>query len=131
MVTQVAHTVNHIYHGTHWFTDKQAWTLFRLFAFMEIVGWTLLISAIIYRKFNLPLDDVFVSMAGRIHGMVFSLYFLFVLLTARSMLWGFWRVAAALLAGMPPYTALIFEKAMAYHRKKYPVYVEPPTEPTD
>lgn len=131
MTSTVANTVTYIYRNTHWFKDKDAWVLFRLFAFMETIGWTLLISAIIYRKFDLPLDDVFVSMAGRIHGILFALYFLFVLITARSMMWGFWRVSVALAAGMPPYTSLLFEKIMAYHRKKYPVYVEPPKEPED
>ena len=36
------------YNHTHWFTDKEAWFIFRLGAFMEATGWTLLISAIIY-----------------------------------------------------------------------------------
>lgn len=115
-----------VYHRTHWFTDKEAWMLFRLFAFAEVVGWTLLISAIIYRKFDLPLDDIFVSIAGTVHGLFFGLYFIFVIITARSMLWGPVRTSTALLAGMPPYTSLVFERAMTYHRKKYPAHVEPP-----
>ncbi len=120
--------VTRIYNHTHWFTDREAWTLFRLFAFIETFGWTLLISAIIYRRFDLPLDTIFVSIAGTLHGLFFTLYILFVLLTARSMMWGFWRVSGALLAAMPPYTSLLYEKIMAYHRKKYPVYVEPPSD---
>lgn len=118
--------IRHVYNRTHWFTDQEAWALFRLFAFAEVVGWTLLISAIIYRRFDMPLDNIFVSIAGTMHGLFFGLYFIFVIITARSMLWGPKRASIALLAGMPPYTSLLFERAMAYHRKKYPTYVEPP-----
>lgn len=115
-----------LYNKTHWFTDKEAWGLFRFFAFGEIVGWTLLISAIIYRSFGLPEAPSVISFAGHIHGMLFGLYFIMVLLLARSMQWGIWRVGMALAAGMPPYTALVFERIMATHRKKYPKYIEPP-----
>lgn len=120
--------VSFVYHRTHWFTDHEAWTLYRLFAFVETFGWTLLISAIIYRKFNLPLDNIFVSIAGTVHGLFFGLYFIFVLITARSMMWGFWRVSGALLAGMPPYTSFAYEKFMAHHRKKNPPNVAPPED---
>lgn len=125
-VTPLFKGISSVYHRTHWFTDKEAWMLFRMFAFAEVVGWTLLISAIIYRKFDMPLDDIFVSIAGTVHGLFFALYFIFVFITARSMLWGPKRASIALIAGMPPYTSLLFERAMAYHRKKYPVFVEPP-----
>ncbi len=118
--------VGFVYNKTHWFTDKEAWALFRFFAILEAVGWTLLIGAITYRSFGLPEYESVISVAGRMHGLFFSLYFLFVLLTARSMKWGFWRVAVALVAGMPPYTALVFEQLMAYDRKKRPVYIRPP-----
>ena len=124
----VVRGVSFVYNKMHWFTDKDAWAMYRLFAILEAVGWTLLISSIIYRKFDLPADDLMVSIAGRIHGVFFALYFIFVLITVRSMMWGFWRTTGALLAGMPPYTSLVFEKIMAYHRKKYPKFVTPPTE---
>lgn len=126
VVSVVGGSVAYVYHKMHWFEDKDAWALFRLAAIAEAIGWTMLITAIIYRKFDLPHDDLFVSIAGRIHGVFFALYFVFVLVTMRSMMWGFWRVSLALLAGMPPYTSLVFEKIMAYHRKHYPREVAPP-----
>lgn len=115
-----------LYNQTHWFTDKEAWWIFRLGAFMEATGWTLLISAIIYRSFDLPLDDTFITIAGRIHGIFFVCYFAGVLATARSMGWGFWRFMTALVVGVPPFTSLVFEQVMAWHRKKHPVVVAPP-----
>ena len=99
-----------------------------MFAFGEAIGWTLLISAVTYRAFDMPGYAIAVSIAGMMHGLFFSLYFLFVCITARSMGWGFWRVSGALLSGIPPYTSLIFEKIMAYDRKKRPVYIEPPVD---
>lgn len=116
------------YNKTHWFTDKEAWGIYRLFAFAEAVGWTLLIAAIVYRGFELPYASSMITVAGRIHGMIFVSYFVIVLLTARSMGWGVWRIGGALLAGMPPYTSVVFEQIMAFHRRKKPVYVAPPVE---
>lgn len=121
-------SVTFVYDKTHWFTDKEAWAIYRLFAFAEAIGWTLLIGAIVYRGFDLPYASSAVTIAGRIHGMIFVSYFVIVLLTARSMKWGVWRISGALLAGMPPYTSIVFEQLTAYHRKKQPVYVEPPVE---
>lgn len=125
-VLQLTSPIRWLYDKTHWFTDKEAWGLFRFFAFGEVIGWTLLISAIIYRSFGLPEAPSVISFAGHIHGMLFGLYFIMVLLLARSMQWGIWRVGMALAAGMPPYTALLFERIMATHRKKYPPNVESP-----
>ena len=115
-----------MYDQMHWFTDKEAWWIYRLGCFLEAIGWSLLIGAIIYRRFDLPLDDAFISVAGRIHGMFFVAYFAAVLATFRSMGWGFWRLAGALAAGVPPFTSLLFEQIMAWHRKKYPVVIDPP-----
>lgn len=115
-----------VYNKTHWFTDKEAWDVFRFFAFAEAIGWTSLILAIVYRSLGLPEAPSVVSFAGHIHGMLFAVYFIIVIVVARSMEWGFWRVAGALIAGMPPYGSIIFEQWMAWHRKKYPANVTPP-----
>jgi len=114
------------YNKTHWFTDKEAWWIYRLAAILEATGWTLLITAIIYRRLGLPEYESVISVAGRMHGLFFVAYFFAVVATARSMQWGIWRFSIAILAGIPPFTSLIFEQAMSWHRKKQPVYVEPP-----
>ncbi|MFZ1301987.1 MAG: DUF3817 domain-containing protein [Candidatus Microsaccharimonas sp.] len=119
------------YNKTHWFTDKEAWTIYRIFAFAEALGWSLLIGAIIYRSFDLPYYEAFISVAGRIHGMFFVAYFMVVVATARSMQWGIWRMGFAVLAGMPPLGSLVFEQAMAFDRRKRPVYVTPPDNVND
>jgi integral membrane protein len=117
-----------VYNKTHWFTDKEAWGLFKLAAFGEAVGWTLLIGAIVYRHLGLPGAEITVGLAGRLHGGLFMLYFVFVLVTARSMQWGVYRITGALLAGMPPYTSVLYEQLMSYHRKKFPKLVAPPAD---
>lgn len=114
------------YNKTHWFTDKEAWGIYRFFAIGEAVGWTLLIGAIIYRRVGLPEAASVVSFAGHIHGMLFLLYFLMTLLVARSMGWGIKRVGLSIIAGMPPYGSVIFEQLMAKYRKKRPSFVAPP-----
>jgi len=119
------------YNKTHWFTDKEAWWIYRLGAILEATGWTLLISAIIYRSFDLPQYESVISVAGRLHGMFFVAYFFAVVATARSMQWGIWRFSIAILAGIPPFTSLIFEQVMSWHRKKQPVYVAPPNNVND
>lgn len=115
-----------VYNKTHWFTDKEAWGIFRFFAILEAVGWTLLVSAIVYRRLGLPQSDSVISFAGHLHGIAFVLYFLFAFLTARSMGWGIRQIATAVVAGMPPYGSIVFEHLMARRREAQPVYVEPP-----
>ena len=117
-----------LYNQMHWFTDKEAWWIYRLGAILEAVGWTLLIGAIIYRRLGLPQYESVVTVAGRTHGIFFVAYFGAVLATFRSMGWGVWRLLFALGSGVPPYTALVFEQVMAWHRKKHPVYIPPPKD---
>lgn len=115
-----------LYNKSHWFSDGEAWFLFRIAAFAEAVGWTLLIGAIAYRRLELPNPDIFVSIAGRVHGLFFVLYFIAVLLLARSMEWKGWRIVFALAAGIPPFGSLLFEKNTARHRKNNPPRVALP-----
>jgi len=115
-----------LYDKTHWFTDAEAWAVFRFFAILEAVGWTLLIGAIVYRALGLPEAPSVISFAGHLHGIGFGFYFLFVFLTARSMEWRWGYVTTAVIAGMPPYGSLVFEQIVGARRRKHPVYVEPP-----
>lgn len=125
-VNKFLQTVIALYDKTHWFTDKEAWTIFRIFAFSEAVGWTCLIVGVVYHTNQLPLNSSVLMIAGRIHGMLFIAYFVIALLSARSMKWGLGRIIPALIAGVMPYGSLIFEQMIAYGRRKNPVFVEPP-----
>lgn len=125
---KVARIIGKIYNGTHWFSDKDAWLLFRAAAFAESIGWTLLISAILYRKLGMPNPDIVISVAGRLHGLFFLMYFLAVLLLTRSMEWKGLRIVFALAAGVPPYGSLVFEKILAKQRKRNRPNVAPPKD---
>lgn len=114
------------YNKTHWFSDAEAWGVYRFFALAETAGWTLLISSIIYRRLGLPEAASVVSFAGHIHGMIFLCYFIIVFLVARSMQWRMLKISAAVIAGMPPFGSLVFQQIVSYQRKKSPIYVEPP-----
>lgn len=112
----------------HWFTDEDAWAVFRVFAIGEAVTWALLISAIIYRRAGLPEAASVVSFAGHTHGMMMVAYCVIIVVVARSMQWGIGRMCMAVAAGVPPFGSIVFEKAMAWYRRKYPTYIEPPIE---
>jgi integral membrane protein len=127
-LSNIATRVVWVYNHMHWFTDKEAWWIFRLGAVLEATGWSLLIGAIIYRRLGLPEYESVINVAGRTHGIFFVAYFASVLATARSMGWGVWRVLLALGLGVPPFTSLVFEKVMAWHRKHHPVYIAPPKD---
>lgn len=118
--------LQHIYDKTHWFSDADAWMLFRLAAIVEAVGWTLLISAIVSRRLGMPGADIAVSMAGTVHGVFFLVFFVILLVTARSMEWGPWRLGSGLIAGNIPYASIAFERLMTWHRRKFPPRVPAP-----
>lgn len=115
-----------VYDEMHWFSDEDAWKLFRIAAILEAIGWTLLISAIASRHLGMPGADIAVSMAGTVHGVIVLAFFAILIATARSMAWGPWRLGGGLVAGNIPYASVVFERLMARHRRRYPVVVLAP-----
>lgn len=98
------------------FSDSEAWMLFKLAAFGEAVGWTLLISGILYERTSLPWHQYSVLLAGRVHGMLFLLYICAALLLAPSLRWSFFRSLLAGLCSVPPYGSLLYEQWEAHRR---------------
>jgi integral membrane protein len=99
------------------FSEKEAWGLFRLAAIGEAVGWTMLIAGIIIRHYGWIGHDLAVPIAGSLHGMLFLAYFGILLATFSSLDWPLWKLAAAALAGVPPYGSLVFEQLAAHSRR--------------
>jgi integral membrane protein len=98
------------------FTDQEAWFLFRLAAWGEAAGWTLLISGIICREIihnNLP-----VLITGQFHGILFLGYIAASILLAPSLNWTLKRTLAAGLCSVPPYGSLVFELWAAGRRRR-------------
>jgi integral membrane protein len=100
------------------FTDKEAWGLFRLSAFVETFGWTCLIIGIIAVELQWPHNDAYIAVAGSIHGILYLFYLFIVIFTHRSLNWSVWRFMFAELISVVPYGALIFELWVSRRRKQ-------------
>lgn len=82
-------------------------TLFRTFAFAELVTWTLLISALIARA--LGANPVVVVIAGSIHGAVFLSYGTSAALVGVNGRWRVRRIVLGVAVSIVPYATLPFE----------------------
>ncbi|HVW23576.1 MAG TPA: DUF3817 domain-containing protein [Candidatus Saccharimonadales bacterium] len=100
------------------FSNDEAWLLFRIAALGEAFGWTLLIIGITLERYLLPGNYWSVLLAGRIHGTLFFLYLLATLGLYPNLHWSRGRGLAALLASVPPYGSLIFERWASYRRQR-------------
>ncbi len=99
------------------FTEKDAWGLFKLAAIGEACGWTLLISGILCKRYITVGNNVPVLIAGQVHGMLFLIYIVAVVVTYSSLHWSRKRMLVAGIASVPPYGSLIFEQWAAYQRR--------------
>ena len=101
----------------HIFTDKEAWALFRIAAFVETFGWMCLLVGIAAVSQDWPRSDAYIAVGGSIHG-IFYLFYLFIVIFAhRAMSWSIWRFVIAQLVSVVPFGALVFELWVAHRRK--------------
>jgi integral membrane protein len=98
------------------FTDTEAWNLFRLAAFGEAFGWTLLISSLVFKHYVTPGNNIPIDIAGQIHGTLFLIYIAAVVVLHLSLRWSPRRTLIAGLVSVPPYGTLIFEQWAARRR---------------
>lgn len=99
-----------------YFTDNEAWKLFRLAAFGEAFGWTLLISSILFKHYVTPTSNIPIEIAGQIHGTLFLIYIAGVFVLHPSLHWSPRRTLIAGLVSIPPYGTLVFEQWEAKQR---------------
>jgi len=99
------------------FSDAEAWLLFKLAAFAEATGWTLLITGIVLHDYLWVGNQYSIPIAGRIHGTLFLLYIAAVLVLAPSLRWRFWQTLLAGACSVPPYGSLLYELFTASQRK--------------
>lgn len=99
------------------FSDKEAWGLFRLAAFVETFGWTCLLIAIAAVKLQWPYNETILAISGSIHGIFYIFYVFIVIFAHRSLRWGIWRFLVAGAVSVVPYGALVFEAWVARRRK--------------
>jgi len=91
------------------FTEDEGWMLFRIAAYAEAFGWTLLITGIAIERYLIPGNTIPVQIAGQIHGTLFLGYALAALGLYPTLRWSRKPALVALLASVPPYGSLLFE----------------------
>jgi integral membrane protein len=103
--------------SAQFFTDREAWNLFRLAAFGEAFGWTLLISSLVFKHYVTPGNNIPIDIAGQIHGTIFLVYIAAVVVLHPSLRWSPQRTLIAGLVSVPPYGTLMFEQWIAHKRR--------------
>lgn len=98
------------------FTEAEAWMLFRIAAIGEAVGWTLLIIGVLCRNLPVSWNEMPVQYAGHIHGILFLIYIVAVLVLSPSLGWSWFRILVAGACSVPPYGSLAYEQWSAQHR---------------
>lgn len=98
------------------FSEPEAWQIFKLAAFGEAIGWTLLIIGIFTRDVLMGGRGPAVHITGQIHGMLFTFYVVAVLVLAPSLGWPLWRIVVAGACSVPPYGSLLYEILSASYR---------------
>jgi len=92
--------------------------LFKLAAYGEAAGWTILISGLLIKHFFTPKSNIPVLLAGQTHGILFLIYITASIILAPSLGWSLRRTAAAGLFSVPPYGSLVFELWAARSRRR-------------
>jgi integral membrane protein len=82
---------------------------FRVVAFAEAVSWALLLAGM-FVKWVLRTSEVGVQVAGPIHGAVFVVYVVLALTCWRVLRWDLRTTALALVASVPPFATVWFER---------------------
>ncbi|MBW4062049.1 DUF3817 domain-containing protein [Candidatus Saccharibacteria bacterium] len=104
--------------GGHLFTEAEAWSLFRIAAFGEAIGWTLLISGILINKYLTPHSYLPVQIAGKFHGTLFVIYLVGVIVIWPSLKKSKLMLVVAVAASVPPYGTLALEQWWAWQRRR-------------
>lgn len=117
-----------VFEGLRPFTEAEAWMLFRLAAWAEAVGWTLLISGMTISDYLTPGNRTAVIIAGQLHGTLFFIYLAACTVLYPSLGWRRHKALIALAFSVPPYGSLAFElwaghKRHAHGFKNYRSYL--------
>ena len=83
--------------------------VFRIVAIAEAVSWALLLAGM-FVKYVVGTTEVGVQVAGPVHGAVFLAYVAVTLLAWRVLRWDLGTTALALIASIPPFVTVWFER---------------------
>jgi integral membrane protein len=84
-------------------------TLFRVAAIAEACSWAGLLIGMFF-KYVVVKNEIGVQVFGPIHGGLFLLYVVSVLLVRGTLGWGVGRTLVGLLASIPPFATIWFER---------------------
>jgi integral membrane protein len=100
------------------FTEDEAWLIFKIAAFAEAIGWTILIIGIMLTEHVFGGNRIPVVLAGRTHGIFFMLYIVATLSLAPSLGWKWKQTISAGLMSVPPYGTIAAEVWFSHRRKR-------------
>jgi integral membrane protein len=83
---------------------------FRVVAVVEAVSWTALLVTMFLKYVVEAPHEGGVPVAGRVHGAAFTLYVLSTLVTARRFRWSLRVTFLGLVASVPPFGSIVFER---------------------
>ncbi len=83
---------------------------FRIAAIAEACSWAGLLVGMLF-KYVIAANDIGVKIFGPIHGVLFLIYVVTVVLVARAQSWTPFRWTLGLLASIPPFFTIWFERA--------------------
>lgn len=90
--------------------------LFRYVAFAEACSWTGLLIGM-YFKYVAATGDLGVKIFGPVHGALFVLYLVALLVAARQARWSLGTLLVGLVCAVPPLATLWFERRMFARRE--------------
>lgn len=91
------------------FVPTNSLRLFRAAALLEAVSWAGLLTGMFF-KYVVVQNEIGVKIFGPIHGGLFILYVLAVLLVRERLVWTGRVTLLALVASVPPFATLVFER---------------------
>lgn len=93
------------------FTDREAWFLFRWSAWLETVGWTMLLIGILFQVTQWPGESWILPIGASLHGMFVIAYMGIVFGAHRSFKprWSTLKMLVAECINIIPYAVLVFE----------------------
>ncbi|WP_067470021.1 DUF3817 domain-containing protein [Nocardia amamiensis] len=81
---------------------------FRFIAVLEAISWVLLIIGMVFKRIPEPVMWP-VKVFGMTHGIVFIMFVILAIVTARELRWNAKTTVLALLSSIPPFCTVLFE----------------------
>jgi integral membrane protein len=83
---------------------------FRVIATFEAISWTALLIAMFLKWIVEAPHEGGVPVVGMVHGIGFVVYLLSTVWAARALRWSFGTLVVGLVAGVPPFGTVVFER---------------------